>query len=161
MATPFLEFANCRMNYQRRTSRIPNFREGGRVPEETVVVECFASLVFSAAQGYQQAGAQELKQQFLKGYICRYAVIPAGTNWLDPGTNWSWNESGLKPDGLQSGNKVRTWFGKLQNLPNIEHSEQGWTDLRSVILAHGVGGIGDIIRSVAGDRIDGIYTFTG
>lgn len=161
MPTPFLEFANCRMHFSRRTSRIPNFREGGRVPEETVVIEAFASLVFSAAQGTQQAGSLELKQQFLKGYICRYAVIPAGTNWLADGTNWSWDESGLKPDGLQSGTKCRTWFGALEDLPSTAHGEQGITDMRSVILAHGVGGIGKIIRSVAGDRIDGIYTFAG
>lgn len=161
MATPFLEFANCRMRFPRRTSRIPNFRDGGRVAQEDVVMEVFAKLVFSAAQGFQQAGAMELKQQFLKGYICRWAVVPNGTDWLSLGTAWVWDESGQKPEGLASGQKVETWFGDLSGLPARDGGEQGWTDLRSVILPFGIGGIGETIRETAGDRIDGIYTFSG
>lgn len=159
MATPFLQFANARMLFDRRTDRIPNFRDGARTSKEQVVMEVWAKLTFSAAQGTTVAASIELKQQFLTGYICRWAVIPNGTDWLSLGSAWKWDESGKKPDGLDSGEKVRTWIGDLGNLPAQDGSEQGFTDLRSVILAFGVGGIGEIIRDVAGDRIDGIYTF--
>lgn len=159
MGTPFLQFSNARLRFKRRTSRIPNFRDGGRVPEEDVVIEAFTKLVFSAAQGFQQTGGAEFKQQFLSGYITRYAVIPNGADWLDAGTNWTWDESGLKPDGLDSGHKLDTWIGNLKNLPSTDGGERGLTDMRSVILPYGTGGIGEIIRGTAGDRIDGVYAF--
>lgn len=161
MATPFLPFSNARLRFKRRTSRIPNFRDGGSVPEQTVVMEAFVKLVFSAAQGFEQTGATEYKQQFMSGYITRYAAIPNGEDWLDAGANWNWDESGLKPDQLDSGQKCETYIGNLKNLPNTAGGEMGLTDFRSVILPFGVGGIGEIIRGTAGDRIDGVYVFSG
>lgn len=161
MATPFGQFANGRMLFNRRTDRIPNFRDGARVKTEQVVLDIFCKLVFSAAQGTATAGATELKQQFLSGYICRWAKIDAGNDWLDLGTSWNWIDTGKKPDGLDSGTKIKTWIGDVKNLPARDGGEEGLTDLRSVILPYGIGGIGEVIRDVAGDRIDGVYTFNG
>jgi len=157
MATPFLQFANCRMLFSRRTDRIPNFRDGGRVTTEMVVLEAFAKL--SQPGTTNEAGALELKQQSLDGYICRYAVVPSGTDWLGLGFGWEWDESGLKPEGLNSGQKVETFIGDLKGLPATDGGEQGWTDLGSLLLPFGVGGIGQTLREVQGDRITGIYTF--
>lgn len=160
MATPFLQFANARMLFTRRTDRIPNFRDGARVPTEMVVMEVFAKLSQPGNQT-NEAGALELKQQILTGYICRYAVVPSGTDWLGLGTAWGWDESGLKPEGLNSGQKCETFIGDLKGLPAREGSETGWTDLGSVLLPFGVGGIGTTLREVQGDRITGTYSFAG
>ena len=158
MTTPFLQFANARMLFTRRTDRIPNFRDGARVPTEMVVMEVFAKLKLLRNQS-AEAGAQELEEQVLSGYICRYAVVPSGTDWLSLGTAWNWDESGLKPEGLNSGQKVETFIGDLSGLPAREGSEMGWTNLDTVVMPFGVGGIGATLRSVAGDPINGTYTF--
>jgi len=160
MATPFLQFANCRMLFTRRTDRIPNFRDGARVPTEMVVMEVFAKLSsMRNSNRTTDAGALALKEQAFDGYICRYAVVPSGTDWLGLGFGWEWNESGLRPEGLMSGQKVETFIGDLNGLPATDGGEQGWTDLETVLLPFGVGGIGSTLREVQGDRLTGTYSF--
>lgn len=159
MATPFAPYANARMRFDRRSSRIPNFRNGGRVMSESVVLDVYVKLFVPQGTNNLEAGATELKSQFLSGYITRWAPLPNGSDWLSLGTSWAWNESGLKPEGLYSGTKLETYIGDLTLLPARDGSEVGYTEIRSAIYPFGVGGIGDMIRVVAGDKILGIYSF--
>jgi hypothetical protein len=138
-----------------------SLREGMRATTEQVVIEGFAELQgssretsFMALAGEQGAGARAIGAASVEGNITRWAVVPSGGTWLQAGTSWAWNTTGLRPAGLPRGEKLEAFMGKLSILPATTEGERGWLTLATL---SGVGGIDAIVAAAAGDEFTGTF----
>jgi len=152
MPTPFAPFANLRMVWLRSTAARTSLREGMRATTEQVVIEAFAEL--QGPSGEQETGARAIGAASVEGNITRWAVVPSGGTWLQAGTSWAWNTSGLRPAGLPRGEKLEAFMGKLSILPATTEGERGWLTLATL---SGVGGIDAIVAAAAGDEFTGTF----
>lgn len=152
MPTPFAPFANLRMVWLRPTAARTSLREGMRATTEQVVIEAFAEL--QGPSGEQETGARAIGAASVEGNITRWAVVPSGGTWLQAGTSWAWNTSGLRPAGLPRGEKLEAFMGKLSILPATTEGERGWLTLATL---SGVGGIDAIVAAAAGDEFTGTF----
>jgi hypothetical protein len=152
MATPFADFASLRMLWHRPTAAITSLREGIRPNSEAVVIEAFAEL--SGPSGEQSSGGRDIGAASIEGNITRWAVVPAGGNWLDAGAAWAWNDTGLKPTGLPRGQKLEAFLGDLSALPTVTDGERGHVTIATL---SSVGGIDALVRVEAGDEFAGTF----
>ncbi len=152
MATPFAQFPGMRMIWRRPTSTPANLREGIAMATDSVVIEAYVET--SGPNGEQSLGGQHFGAATVEGNITRWAVIPAGANWLDSGSSWSWDDSGLKPLGLLRGEKMQAFLGATTNLPSRGDGEIGWLTIATISSE---GGIDGIIRQLAGDEFTGTF----
>lgn len=152
MATPFADFANCRMLWQRPTAALASLRDGMKPTTDLVVIEAFAEL--SGPSGEQPSGGRNIGAANLEGNITRWAVVPASAGWLDAGTAWAWTDTGLRPTGLPRGEKLEAFIGAIENLPATTEGERGWITIATL---SGVGGIDALIRAEAGDEFTGTF----
>lgn len=159
MTSPFAAYANLRLRFERRRDAIPNFRDGGRVPTDIVVIDAWARSN-DAGGGEQQTGGIALGQFTLTGFLVRYAVLPPGSDWLSLGLSWPWVETGLRPPGLRAGETLEACWGDLSGLPAVDDAETGWLTLSQISHPYGSGGIGARLRTAAGDKFAGIFAET-
>lgn len=159
MASPFAAYANLRLRFERRTDRIPRFRDGGRVPTEIVVIDAWARSSETGG-GEEQSGGLAFGQFMLTGFLVRYAVLPAGADWLGLGMTWEWDTTGLRPQGLRAGEKLEACWGDLTGLPAVDDAEMGWLTLSQISHPYGSGGIGARLRAAAGDKFAGTFAET-
>lgn len=153
MPTPFAPYANLRLLFRRPSATPASLREGPRpAAVELVVIEAFAEL--SAGGDGTEAGGLEIGQQALSGNITRWAILPAGATWLQAGTSWPWNDTGLRPPGLRAGEKLEAWEGPLTALPTITGGTPGWVTIHSL---SGTGGIDALVAAEAGDEFSGVF----
>lgn len=159
MASPFAEYANLRLRFERRTAAIASLRDGARVTTEVVVIDAWARSN-DAGGGEQQTGGVALGQFALSGFLVRHAVLPPGSDWLSLGLTWPWQEDGLRPEGLRAGETLQACFGDLTGLPAVDDAELGWLTLSQISHPYGSGGIGAKLRAAAGDKFAGTFAET-
>lgn len=159
MTSPFAAYANLRLRFERRSDAVPNFRDGGRVPTEIVVIDAWARSN-EAGGGEQQTGGLALGQFTLSGFLVRHAVLPPGADWLGLGMTWEWLETGLRPAGLRAGETLQACWGDLTGLPAVDDAELGWLTLSQISHPYGSGGIGARLRTAAGDKFAGTFAET-
>lgn len=152
MPTPLAEFANCRMVWHRPTSVRTSLREGMRSTTDTIVLE--AKIKLQGPTGEQDSGGRSIGAGSCVGYITQWALIPVNSNWLEAGRSWTWNDSGLRPDGLSRGEKLEAFIGRLASLPAIGQGEKGYITIATLM---GEGGIDAIKREAAGDKFTGTF----
>lgn len=159
MTSPFAAYANLRLRFERRTDAIPNFRDGSRVPTEIVVIDAWARSN-EAGGSEQQSGGLAIGQFTLSGFLVRHAVLPPGADWLGLGMTWDWDTTGLRPRGLQAGDKLQAYWGDLSELPATDDADLGWLTLSQISHPYGSGGIGARLRAAAGDKFAGLFSET-
>ena len=166
MATPFAEFANARIAWRKPTAP-PTSLRGGTRPEATttIVLEAFLEpgdgTGGTASRGVpggdttlQFSGARSFT-----GYITRWATLPEDAGWLDAGTGWSWDDSGLRPDGLAASSvELQAALVDMGALPDLTRAVIGAMVLTQLGSQYGPGGIGAEITSVAGEYLEVRFT---
>jgi hypothetical protein len=167
MPTPFASFAAARLAWQRPTEALTNLRDGFRyAATETVVIDFFfepgvgeGSMPPRARSDDRNATTiQASKSRTISGYITRWAVVPEDANWLDAGTGWTWNDTGLRPDGLTAGeDELQAALVSIANLPAIDRAEIGTMTLDQLGSSYGPGGVGAVITRTAGEYLMGTF----
>jgi hypothetical protein len=152
MATAFAQFPGMRMMWRRPISVPTNLREGIAATTDSVVIEAY--VVTNGPNDEQSLGGQSFGAANIRGNVTRWAVLPSGANWLDIGSSWSWNDSGLKPTGLPRGEKMKAFLGATTNLPSLGDGEVGWLTIATMSSE---GGIDGIVRQFAGDKFTGTF----
>ena len=160
MATPFAEFANCRIAWLRPTAALTNLRDGTRpAATTTVVMEAF---IEPAGDGQPEnrgeATAQASQGRSLSGYLTRWATLPNGADWLDAGTSWTWDDSGLRPEGLTAGrDELQAALVSIADLPATDRAEIGTLVINQLGSPYGPGGIGQQVTAIAGEYLSGVF----
>lgn len=165
MASPFATFPNARLAWQRPTSALSSLRNGTRpATTQTVIIEAFVEPAATGPAGvaHQQSGRtgtlQAGQSRGLAGYITRWALLPSGADWLDAGSGWTWNDTGLRPDGLTaSRDELQAALVKIEALPATTRGEIGMLTIDQVGSPYGPGGIGEIVTDAIGDYIAGTF----
>lgn len=152
MATPFAPFASIRMAWERPTAALTSLRDGVRTTVDQVVIEAFLDEL--GGSGEQAIGAQAVSGVSISGNITRWAVVPSGGSWLDSGTSWTWDETGLRPEGLPRGERLEAFIGNLSALPATGQAEIGYITIATLSTE---GGIDGLIRGLAGDEFTGTF----
>jgi hypothetical protein len=152
MATPFAQFASIRMLWERPTAALTTLRDGTRTTVDQVVLEAFMDEL--GGGGEQAIGAQSIAGSSISGNLTRWAVLPSGASWLDAGTSWAWDETGLRPDGLPRGVKLKAFIGNLSALPALGQGEMGHITITTLSAE---GGIDGVVRELAGDEFSGTF----
>lgn len=167
MATPFAEFANCRIAWLRPTAALTNLRDGTRpAVTTTIVLEAFvepsggATGQDSKASGDSRGQSTLLggQSRSLAGYITRWAALPNGAGWLDAGTSWTWDDTGLRPEGLTAGqDEMQAALVSIADLPATARAEIGTLVISQLGSPYGPGGIGAEVTAIAGEEISGMF----
>lgn len=152
MATPFAQFPGLRMIWRRPTAALTSLREGIRPTFDSVIIEAYVDT--SGPSGEQSLGGQHYGAASVEGNITRWAVMPTGATWLDAGSSWAWDDSGLRPAGLPRGEKLEAFLGDPTSLPAVGGGEVGWLTIATLSSE---GGIDGIIRQFAGDEFTGTF----
>ena len=152
MATPFAPFASIRMVWDRPTAVLTSLRDGTRTTVDQVVIEAFLDEMGSG--GEQALGAQAVSGGSISGSITRWAVVPSGASWLDAGSSWTWDETGLRPAGLPRGERLESFIGDLSALPDKGQAEIGYITIATLSSE---GGIDGLVRELAGDEFTGTF----
>lgn len=165
MASPFADFPNVRLAWQRPTGAPTNLRNGLAAPVETFVIEGFLGGQggTSANGSTDPAGAPSIVTpgaRPAKIYIIRWALLTTGQTWLQIGTGWSWNTTALRPTGLTaSDQELQAYLGPMDALPTPAAGTVGTLQIDQVGSAYGDGGIGALLRAEAGDVLYGTLRF--
>lgn len=117
------------------------------------MIEAFADSTPGSPSG-QDAGGTEIGVQQFQCFLTRWAILPEQADWLDAGTSWSWDDSGLRPVGLVAGTRMEAWMGPLAELPITTNGRRGWFTPGTFT---GTGGIDAIVRAAAGDEFPGVF----
>lgn len=161
MATPFAEFANARLAWQRRSAPPANLR-GGTRPATTTTIVLEAFLEPAGGAGPDPNGDTTLLasgSRGFTGYLTRWAVLPTDADWLDAGTGWSWDETGLRPAGMAASTvEIQAALVAMGSLPDLTRAEIGTMVLTQLGSPYGPGGIGAEITDVAGEYLEGRFT---
>lgn len=150
MATDFLEYSNLRLLIPKPAAPV-DFRTGVPPTAGHWVVHAFA-------RGPTSGGAPLPSVQpgtiVVSGYITATADLPPGGSWLAGGASFTWDESGLAPDGMRLGMGGRGFLGDLEDLPAMTGPAlQGEATITSLGGLYGPGGIGGELRADIGDAI--------
>lgn len=148
MATDFAPYANLRFLWP-RPAVITGLRDGIPAASELVVVEVFAK---AEAPSVQELPSLKTGTQVLQGYICRWATLPSGADWLTSGSSWSWTDTGLMPTGLAAEARGKAYLGPLDALPTLG-GLVGEATILQLGGTFGIGGIGAELRAALGDAI--------
>lgn len=150
MATDFAPYANLRMVWT-PPGVVTSFRDGVPAAGAPIVIEVFLKGAVGAPQALPSVKATSGSRS---GFITQWATVPSGVNWLAARSAFSWNTTGLTPDGLLPGAKGSAFLGKLENLPTRSPGGMlGQATISELFGAFGVGGIGDELRQNLGDAI--------
>lgn len=152
MATPYAPYASLRMLWLRPTADRTSLRDGMRAAADQVAIEAY--LEVQGPSGEQETGARAIGAAGVEGNITRWAVLPTGATWLQLGSSWPWNTTGLRPPGLPRGEKLQAFIGKLSALPVTTEGEHGWLTIATL---SSVGGIDAIVAAAAGDEFTGTF----
>lgn len=151
MATDFYDYANLRLLIPQPATAPVNFRSGVPSGTGSWIIQCFVKGETSAAPELPSVNP---RMRVLTGYMTGWATLPASTSWLAASSAFSWNTTGLAPDGLLPGAMGRGFLGMLDRLPTIAASgQQGEATILGLAEPFGPGGIGSELRQLLGDRI--------
>jgi hypothetical protein len=166
MASPFEDFPNVRLAWQRPTGAPADLREGLAAPTETVAIEGYltgdgvlsgastigAAPITARAMGLPNVVAPGSRSA--RVYVIRWALVPSGDEWLDVGTGWAWTATGLRPDGLTAGEQeLQLYLGPLAALPTPGPGTVGTAVIDQVNGPSGDGGVGALLREEVGDQL--------
>jgi hypothetical protein len=165
MATPFKRFANCRLAWDKPTAVLTNLRDGTRpTATSTIVMEVFFEPSSEAGKGKatgDSRGESTLlggQSRSLSGFLTRWVALPNGASWLDAGTAWAWDETGIRPTGLTAGqDEMRAALVDMSLLPAVDRAEIGTLVINQLGSPYGPGGIGGKITAIAGEAITGMF----
>lgn len=146
---------NIRMAFERPTANDTNLRDGLNPTAELIALEAYVEAA-GGGGGQQPSGAGVISTRSFRGWWNRWAVIPAGATWLDLGTSWSWDTTGLRPEGLLPGVTLEAFYGDLTALPSLGHGDRGWFTVETL---QGVGGIDQLVRNAGLDEFNGQFAF--
>lgn len=167
MASPFADFPNIRLAWQRPISAPLNLRDGIKATTETVAIEGFLGGSATATENgtNDPAGQPSLVvpgARPVKVFVIRWALVPTsgGATWLDVGSAWTWSDDGLRPVGLTAGDQeLQAYLGPMDALPTPAAGTVGTLVLNQVGSAFGDGGVGALLRAEAGDQLHGTLRF--
>lgn len=146
MATPLADYKNGRLLITASGARGGPETGYKRQKGSSIVVDLFLKQV-DPKSVFKQVTTASVTTDYLQGYIVGYVELPDGEDWLsyDSKADPAYDDSGLRPDAMyKGGNAVALRFGSRT------------TKSASVVEAAGLyddGGIGNILRSILGDRI--------
>jgi hypothetical protein len=144
---------NIRLVFERPTANDTNLRDGFNPAVELIALEAYVESQ-GGAGGQQPSGAGAIAAGSFKGWWNRWALIPSGASWLDLGTSWTWDTTGLRPAGLDEGAILEAFYGDLTGLPAIGMGKRGWFTVQSL---QGVGGIDALVRAAGLDEFSGQF----
>lgn len=166
MASPFEDFPNVRLAWQRSTGAPADLREGLAAPAETIIIEGYltgdatlsgastigAAPITARAMGLPNAVAPGSRAA--RVYVIRWALLPNAATWLDVGEAWAWTATGLRPDGLTAGEQeLQLYLGPLIVLPTPGPGTVGTAVIDQVNGPGGDGGVGALLREEVGDQL--------
>lgn len=164
MASPFAIRANARIAW-RQSAAVPDLRDGLAVAGQLLVIEAFLTLRGAIERPGTVAGtsnqglssAMAVEGQAATGYVTRWAAVPDGDTWLDPGVSWTWDDTGLRPPSLVASNQeAQLYFGRLAALPTPTPGSLRTITFLQTTWDQGDGGIGEQLRASAGDRFQAL-----
>ena len=144
---------NIRAVFDRPTAADTDLRDGFNPATESIVIEAYVETSGSGGAP-QPSGAGSIGQISVTGYWNRWAIVLSGASWLDAGSSWTWNTTGLRPDELQRGATLEAFYGDLTALPALGQGDRGWLTISGL---QGTGGIDAILRAKGLDRFDGSF----
>ena len=144
---------NIRLTFDRPTATDLDLRDGFNPATEAIVLEAYVETSGSGGNP-QPSGAGAIGQASMGGWWNRWAIVPSGASWLDLGASWTWNTTGLRPDGLERGATLEAFYGDLTALPALGQGDRGWLTITNL---QSTGGIEAILRSKGLDRFDGTF----
>lgn len=157
MATDFYPYANLRLLIHKPAEMPESLRDGLPASTGSWVIEVFAKAEQAAGRDAPGPPSVDPSKRVFTGYITAWAELPAETDWLAARSAFSWNETGLAPDGLlvgTGGKSGRGFLGVLSDLPVLTgNPQQGEATIQGLSGAFGSGGIGAELRAVTGDAI--------
>lgn len=165
MASPFADFPNVRLAWDRPTGPPTNLRNGLSAAVETIAIEGFLGGPGGTTdQGLSDpAGAPSALAAgalAVKIYVIRWALVPSGQSWLLSGTSWTWTSTGLRPSGLiASDRELQAYRGPMTALPTPSIGTIGTMMIDQVGTPYGDGGIGGLLRDEIGDVLYGTLRF--
>lgn len=156
MASPFSGFQNLRILVAPSTAPM-TLRDG--VPTLPPPVDQCVVELFSKASGSSPAPRPsiEVATGSAGGFIVRWAPLDSNDHWLADAGVFSWDDSGLAPPLLRIGLVCRAFLGDLTILPDRTGGQLGELELTELGQPFGVGGIGKLIRTAAGDKWTGSF----
>jgi hypothetical protein len=161
MATPWLEFTNCRIRFPRPSAGVVSLRTGPDVTTDLLAVEAVLWILTGAnANQFTGTGADrsamESMEQGFKGYVTRWAPVPSNEGWLNSGLAWDWDTSGKAPQRLfPSQEPLDAYLGPISMLPDPSEGQMGRIRLSLVGSDYGSGGIGELLIDEMGSKILG------
>jgi hypothetical protein len=166
MASPFADFPSIRLAWARPTGAPTNLRNGLAAASELIAIDGFLtgdavtraqSTAGAAAVSVRAAGLPTVitpGQRAGKVFIIRWALVPTGASWLDPGTAWSWDTTALRPAGMTaSEQELQAYLGPINALPTPTAGTIGTAVIDQVGGPAGDGGVGALLREEAGDQL--------
>jgi hypothetical protein len=170
MATPYADFPNARLLWKRPVSAFTSLRDGPAVATEDLVIEGYFLLDGSGGSAAnrstdgrsagEEGSLMGMLEQPFKGWITRWALVPDGSDWLDLGSGWAWQDSGLRPDRLRpSMDPLTMLFGRLDALPDISRGQVGAATISQVGSVYGSGGVGQLLAEEVGDELRGTFSY--
>jgi hypothetical protein len=158
MVSPFLRRGvhNLRILWT-PTGEVSDLRGGVPRAGAPIIIDAYAE-----SKGRQEVDMPGIRAGTLRlsGFLCRWVALPEGAGWLDAGTAWSWDTTGLRPPGLLPGAEGRGFWGAISSLPSTAAAEQGQVRILEIGGAHGAGGIGARVRLRAGDEFAAGFSST-
>jgi hypothetical protein len=159
MPTDFAPYANLRLLIPQPAAAPANFRSGVPAAAGSWILHVFAKGQTAAAADLPSVSPLT---RTLEGYITAWATLPANTSWLAASSAFTWDTTGLAPQGLLTGMGGRGFLGILESLPAIAASaQQGEATITGLAEPFGPGGIGAELRQQLGDRIRVDLHFAG
>jgi len=150
MATDFAPYANLRLLWL-PTGTVTSFRNGVPSGGAPIVIEAFLKGQVGQPQPLPSIKAAAGSRA---GYVTQWATVPTGADWLASRSAFSWNTTGLAPEGLLPGVKGKAFLGLLESLPSRSSGGMlGEATIIELYGAFGVGGIGAELRPALGDAI--------
>jgi hypothetical protein len=154
MATDFAPYANLRLLIPQPAEAPESLRDGLPVSRGAWVIEAFAKAEQGAGRDAPGPPSIDPSKRILAGYITAWATLPAETDWLAARSAFTWDETGLAPDGLMVGMSGPGFLGALPDLPALTgNPQQGEATIQGLSGTFGSGGIGAELRAVTGDAI--------
>ncbi len=159
MASPFADFPNIRLGWRRPTSAPTNLRDGLTGSGQIIAIDGFlgGGGITRGQPGGDPAGLPTVVtpgQRSSKVFIIRWALVPTGATWLDPGTAWSWDTTALRPAWMTaSEQELQAYLGPIDALPAAAAGTIGTAVIDQVGGPAGDGGVGALLRQEAGDQL--------
>jgi hypothetical protein len=165
MASPFADFPNIRLGWRRPAAAPTNLRDGLTTTFQLIAIDGYlsgqavtkAQLPLADPRGDRAAGLPTVitpGERSAKVFVIRWALVPLGESCFAAGTSWTWDTTGLRPDGLTaSEQELQLYLGPLDVLPTPGPGTVGTAVIDQVNGPSGDGGVGALLREEVGDQL--------